>query len=353
MKKSSGLKITIFLYCLVIAGRAFALTPEEEQNIRVYEELSPAVVNITNTTVAYDFFYNPIPETGAGSGTIIDKQGHIVTNYHVVEGAQRLEVTLYDGSKYEASPVGGDPGNDLAVIKIDAPKEKLKPIPFGDSSALRVGQRVLAIGNPFGLERTLTVGIVSSLGRTMRAADNRLMRGIIQTDAAINPGNSGGPLLDYEGRMIGVNTAIFSPVGANIGIGFAIPVNTLKKVVPQLIVKGYVTRPWLGISGQDIDPSFAKVLELEDTGILIAEVFKDSPAHKAGLKGADSYTSLGNLLVAVGGDLITAMEGKPVKSMDDLNEHMEGFEVGQVISVKILRDNKPKTVKVTLEEMPR
>jgi putative serine protease PepD len=353
MKRSAVFKLTVFLCCFLITGTAGAFTPEEEQNIKIYQELSPSVVNITNTTVSYDFFYNPIPETGSGSGAIIDRVGRIVTNYHVVEGAQRLEVTLFDGSKYEASAVGGDPGNDLAVIKIDAPREKLKPVPFGDSTTLRVGQRVLAIGNPFGLERTLTVGIVSSLGRTMRAADDRLMRGIIQTDAAINPGNSGGPLLDYQGRMIGVTTAIFSPVGANVGIGFAIPINTVKEVVPQLIERGYVARPWLGISGQDIDTSFAKVLELGDTGILIAEVYTGSPADKAGLRGADSYTRLGNLLVAVGGDLITSIDGKPVNTMDEMDEYLEGLDIGKVVSVRILREGKEETVRVVLEEIPR
>ncbi len=338
--------------CVLGAYPACALSPDEEQNIKVYEEQSPSVVNITNTVVSYDFFYNPIPETGTGSGAIIDMAGHIVTNYHVVGGAQRLEVTLFDGSKYEARLVGGDPGNDLAIIKIDAPKDKLKPIPMGDSKGLKVGQKVLAIGNPFGLEGTLTVGIVSSLGRTMRAEDGRLMHGIIQTDAAINPGNSGGPLLDYGGRMIGLNTAIFSPVGANIGIGFAIPVNTVKDVVPELITKGYVARPWLGISGQDIDTSFAKVLELGDTGILIAEVFRDSPAHKAGLRGADSLTSLGNLIIAVGGDLITSISGKKVQSMDELDTVLEELEIGQVVTVKVLRKGRTRTIKLKLEEMP-
>ncbi|MBI5747315.1 MAG: trypsin-like peptidase domain-containing protein, partial [Nitrospirae bacterium] len=255
-----NLKIGIFLLVLFFPLTAQAFSPEEDANIKVYEGMSPGVVNIINTAVSYDFFFNPVPEGGTGSGSMIDKKGDILTNYHVVEGAQRLDVTLSDGSKWEAKVVGTDPSNDLAVIRIDVPQEKLKVIPLGDSSGLKVGQKVLAIGNPFGLERTLTIGIVSSLGRTMRATNGRLMREIIQTDAAINPGNSGGPLLNSDGKMIGVTSAIFSPIGANVGIGFAISVNVVKKVVPQLIEKGHVIRPWLGITGQDIDPELAKLL---------------------------------------------------------------------------------------------
>ncbi len=338
---------------LISASRSPALTPDEETNIRVYRETSPAVVNIVNTTVSYDFFYNPVPETGSGSGIIVDKKGHIITNYHVVEGAQRLDVTLHDGSKYRAVIKGIDPGNDIALIKIEAPAERLKPVVFGDSSSLKVGQKVLAIGNPFGLQNTLTVGIVSSLGRTMKSIDGRLMRGIIQTDAAINPGNSGGPLLDGEGRMIGINTAIFSPVGASVGIGFAVPVNTIKRILPQLIEKGYVSRPWLGIAGQSIDAETARVLGLDSPGVLIADVFKGSPADRAGLLGASRYLRLGNLLVAVGGDLIVAVNGREIESMDELNELMEGYSVGQTIELTVLRKGRKMKVKVRLDEMPR
>ncbi len=346
---SSGL----FLFLFLSSSGVSAITPEEETNIRIYREISPCVVNIVSTTISYDFFYNPIPETGAGSGVIFDRKGHIVTNYHVVEDAQRLDVTLSDGSKYEAEIVGIDPGNDIAVIRIKAPPDRLKPIPLGDSGSLMVGQKVLAIGNPFGLENTLTVGVVSSLGRTMKSVDGRLMHGIIQTDAAINPGNSGGPLLDGEGRMIGVNTAIFSPVGASIGIGFAIPVNTVKKVVPQLIEKGYVSRPWLGITGQSVDPQLAELLGLSSPGVLVAEVFMDSPADKAGLMGASRYLRIGNLLVAVGGDLIISFDNKKVESMDDLNEYISGHDVGDVVEVGVIRNGRETTLKVKLEEMPR
>lgn len=335
------------------AGQCLALSSDEEANIRVYEESGQSVVNIVSTTVSYDFFYNPVPSQGAGSGTIVDKRGYIVTNYHVIEDARGVDVTLFDGTKHKADVIGIDPGDDLAVLKIKAPQSKLRPVPMGDSQAIKVGQKVLAIGNPFGLEKTLTVGIISSLGRTMRASNGKLMGGIIQTDAAINPGNSGGPLLDSEGRMIGVNSAIFSPSGGNIGIGFAIPVNTVKRMLPQLIEKGYISRPWLGITGQSIDPADAQVLGLPAGGVLVADVFRGSPAEKSGLRGAKRNLRLGNLIIAYGGDLIVAVNGKPVKSMDDFNEHMDTFEVGAVISLKLYRDGVQMSLKVRLEEMPK
>lgn len=358
MARIKGNRALIRLFGIAIIANLFfpllsiALTPDEEANIRIYEEVGPSVVNIISTTISYDFFLNPVPEKGSGSGSIIDKNGHILTNFHVVENAKRLEVTLFDGTKWDATLVGSDISNDLAVIKIKAPQEKLRPIPFGDSSALKVGQKVLAIGNPFGLDRTLTVGIISSLGRTMRAPDGRLIRGVIQTDAAINPGNSGGPLLDSSGRMIGINNAIFSPVGANIGIGFAIPVNTAKKVVPQIIQKGYVSRPWVGITGQDIGSELAKVLKLPSTGVLIAKVEKDSPAQRAGLRGGSDLVVIGNLQIIVGGDLITAIDGKPIKNMDHLIEEIESRGIGKDIQLTILRNRKAMTIKVHLSEMP-
>ncbi|MBI5286088.1 MAG: trypsin-like peptidase domain-containing protein [Deltaproteobacteria bacterium] len=351
--KIQGLKSFIGLFmALLFPVSVYALSPEEEVNIKIYQQMGPSVVNIINTTISYDFFFNPIPESGTGSGSIIDKKGYILTNNHVVENAQRLEVTLYDGSKWEAKVVGTDPSNDIAVIKIDAPSDRLKTILFGDSSDIRVGQKVLAIGNPFGLERTLTVGIISSLGRTLRAANGRLMRGIIQTDAAINPGNSGGPLLDSDGRTIGINSAIFSPVGANVGIGFAIPVNTVKKVLSQLIEKGYVSRPWLGIMGQNIGPGLAGLLKLPSQGILIAEVVRGGPAEKVGIKGAKRVVAIGNLQLAIGGDLVVAINGKTIKSMDELSEVVESRLPGESLELTIIRDGKRMVVKVTLTESP-
>lgn len=355
MRTSSRIPLIICLvlaFSLSFAGLLHA-SSDEEENIRIYNEAGRSVVNITTTTVTYDFFYNPTPATGTGSGVIIDKAGDIVTNYHVIEGAKTLDVTLHDGTRYKGEVAGADPGSDLAVIRIKAPAEKLFPVTFADSSALRVGQKALAIGNPFGLEKTLTVGVVSSLGRTMRASSGRLMRGIIQTDAAINPGNSGGPLLNSSGRMIGVNTAIFSTVEGSIGIGFAIPANNVKKILPQLLSKGYVARAWLGISGQSIDAEDARALGISSGGILVADVFKGSPAEKAGLKGAVREVRIGNLVVAEGGDLITAIDGKTVKSMDELNDIMDDYETGRVVTLRLIRKSKTVFVKVRLAEMPR
>ena len=337
----------------LVPEAALCISADEGENIKVYDEAGQSVVNIVSSTVSYDFFYNPVPSTGSGSGVIVDRAGHIVTNYHVINGARELSVTLFDGSKFAAVAVGADPGNDLAVLKIKAPLNKLKPVSFGDSASLRVGQKALAIGNPFGLDKTLTVGIISSLGRTMRATNGRLIRDVIQTDAAINPGNSGGPLLNGDGKLIGVNTAIFSPVNGSIGIGFAIPANAVKKILPELIEKGYVRRPWLGISGQTIDERDAEPLGLGSAGVLIADVYKGAPAHKAGLKGSTRNVRLGNVIIATGGDLITAVNGMAVKSMDEFNGIMDSSEVGSTITVKILRDGKVRSITVRLEEMPR
>lgn len=353
MRKLLSAFVLLAIAILANPYQSFSLTADEGINIRIYREAAPSVVNIVTTAVSYDFFYNPIPSTGSGSGVIADRKGHIITNYHVINGARSLEVTLFDGSKYEAEAVGVDPGDDLAVIRIKAPASKLRPIEFGDSSALQIGQRAFAIGSPFGLEKTLTVGIVSSLGRTMRATTGRLIRGIIQTDAAINPGNSGGPLLDSSGRMIGVNTAIFSPVNGSIGIGFSIPVNTVKNSFPTLVSKGYVSRPWLGITGQNIDATDANLLNLKSSGVLIADVFQGSPAEKAGLKGADANVRLGNVIVATGGDLIISINGRIIGTMDELNALMDTLEPGETVMLKVLRGKKELFIKAKLEEMPR
>lgn len=352
-------RVSALTYCMVLIVAVFtarplsALTADEDENTRIYGEAGRSVVNIVTTSVSYDFFYNPAPSTGSGSGVIVDRLGHIVTNYHVIDGAKSIDVTLFDASRYKAEVVGEDPGSDIAVLKINALEAKLTPVAFGDSSNLKVGQKALAIGNPFGLERTLTVGVVSSLGRTMRAPNGRLIRGIVQTDAAINPGNSGGPLLNSSGRMIGVNTAIFSTVEGSIGIGFAIPVNSVKKVLPQLLSKGYVARAWLGISGQSIDAEDAGILGLPSAGVLVAEIFRDSPAEKAGLKGAVRNVRIGNLVIAEGGDLVTAVDGRPLKSMDEFNDIMEDYEAGRTVTLRITRNRKVVFVKVRLDEMPR
>jgi len=349
-------KATLLLgsFLLWMPASTVALVPEEEVNVRIYRELSSGVVNIATAAFNDDFFLSPIPGRGTGSGSIIDRQGHILTNHHVVEKAEQIQVTLADGGKFPARLTGVDPNNDLAVIQIDAPPERLTVIPIGSSSDLVVGQKVLAIGNPFGLDRTLTVGVVSSLGRSIRAQNGRLIRGIIQTDAAINPGNSGGPLLDTNGRLIGINSAIFSPGGGNIGIGFAIPADTAQQVVPQLIAHGHVSRPWLGVSGQDITPEIAKALSLSaPRGVLISQVIKESPAEKAGLRGGRVSVQVYNQRMIVGGDLITGIEGEEMKGMEALTHFIEGKSPGDILHITVLRDGEPHELEVILQESPR
>jgi S1-C subfamily serine protease len=333
---------------------AVAFTPDEEINIRVYRAASPAVVNITTTAMAYDFFLNPVPKEGTGSGAIIDRSGHILTNFHVIEGARRLEVTLADGSKWPARPVGADPSNDLAVIKTDAPAEKLTVIPLGDSSKLIVGQKVLVIGNPFGLDRTLTVGIVSSLGRSIRAENGRLIRGIIQTDAAINPGNSGGPLLNSSGEIVGVSTAIFSPSGGSVGVGFAVAINTAKRIIPDLINRGYVARPYLGMAGHEVFPALAQALRLPvKEGIMVVEVTPGSPAQRAGIRGGDRAVQVGNMIVRVGGDIITEVDQVKVRTFEELSDFIDTKRPGDTVTLTFHRQGKLNIVEVRLRERPQ
>jgi putative serine protease PepD len=271
-----------------------------------------------------------------------------------VADAQKLEVTLGDGSKWPAKLVGSDPDNDLAVIKIDAPREKLKIISMGDSRNLKIGQKVLAIGNPFGLQRTLTTGIISSLGRTIRSAVGTLIEDVIQTDAAINPGNSGGPLLNSDGEIIGINSAILSPSGGSVGIGFAIPVNTAKRVVPELLTKGYVTYPWIGATIQSLVPEIAKYRKLEiERGAMIAEVVKGGPADKAGLKGGNQRVQVGNMIVLVGGDIVVKADQHDVKTNDELIRYIREKKPGDTILLKVFRKDAFIEVKVTLGERPR
>jgi len=336
-----------------------AFDAAEQVVIHVYETVGPAVVNITSRTYTYDFFFNLVPQEGTGSGFVYDDQGHIVTNYHVVEGAKEIEVALADGTKVAGKVVGADPSNDLAVIAVDVPAEKLHPVTLGDSSILRVGQRVIAIGNPFGLERTLTTGVVSSLGRIIQSPDNRFIGEIIQTDAAINPGNSGGPLLDSRGRVIGVNTQILSPSRASAGIGFAIPVNTVKRVVPELIAKGYYRHPWLGVELFDITPEEARALRHAglpipvDEGVLIVGVYPDGPADRAGLRGGTQQVRMGNLLLPIGGDIIVGVDGRRMTNQRDLTVYLESkTRVGQKIRLEIQRGDEKRTVTVTLGERP-
>jgi S1-C subfamily serine protease len=353
LRRLTRVSLAILLF-LSSTEYVFSVTEDEKNNITVYEKVADGVVNVTSTAVQMDFFFNAFPTQGSGSGSIIDTRGHILTNYHVVENAQKLEVTLADESKWQARLVGSDPDNDLAVIRIEAPKEKLKVIPMGDSRQLRIGQKVLAIGNPFGLQRTLTTGIISSLGRTIRSDTGTLREDIIQTDAAINPGNSGGPLLNSEGEIIGINSAIISPSGGSVGIGFAIPVNTAKRVIPELIAKGYVTYPYIGATIQTLIPEDAKPLKLKvDRGALIAIVEKGGPADKAGLKGGSQKIQIGNRIVVAGGDLVVKVDQHDVKTNDELIRYIREKKPGDTIVLHVYRKGDFIDVKVTLGERPR
>jgi len=346
--------ILIFLITLLSVERAFPITEDEKNNIGVYEKVADGVVNVTSTAVQMDLFFNAFPTQGSGSGSIIDAKGHILTNHHVVANAQKLEVTLADGSKWPAKLVGSDPDSDLAVIQIDAPKEKLKAIPMGNSKNLKIGQKVLAIGNPFGLQRTLTTGIVSSLGRTIRSDVGTLIEDVIQTDAAINPGNSGGPLLNSDGEIIGINSAILSPSGGNVGIGFAVPVNTAKRVIPELLSKGYVTYPWIGATIQSLIPEIAKYLKLKiERGAMIAEVVKGGPAEKAGLKGGNEKIQVGNMIAMVGGDIVVKVDQHDVKTNDELIRYIREKKPGDTMLLNVFRKGDFVDVKLTLGERPR
>jgi len=330
------------------------LTPEEEIVIGVHRAAGPGVVFVTSTVLNQDFFFRVMPERGTGSGFIIDDRGYILTNSHVVENADTLEVTLADKSKVPAKLVGRDSNSDIAVIKISVPKEKLSPLKLGDSSQLQVGQLAIAIGNPFGLERTVTKGVVSAVGRTLKSETGRQIRNVIQTDAAINPGNSGGPLLNSRGEVIGINTAMFTPSGGSVGIGFAVPINTAKALLPQLLARGRASHPWLGISGLDITPNVARTLSLPASeGVLIAQVTPNGPAAKAGLRGSQRRMRVGNVMVGVGGDIITSLDGEKIASVDDLTAFLdERKKAGDEVRVEVLRDGKPMAVMIRLGELP-
>jgi S1-C subfamily serine protease len=332
-----------------------SLSPDEQVNVRVYARVSPGVVNITSTVVEYDFFFSPYAREGTGSGCILDKEGHILTNFHVIADAQNLEVSLPDHTKYRAKIVGTDKQNDLAVIQlVGAPPARLVPIEFGDSSRLRVGQKVLAIGNPFRLQNTLTVGIVSSLGRTIQTQSGYLVDNVIQTDAAINPGNSGGPLLNTLGEMVGINTSIFTTSGGNIGIGFAVPSNTVRRIVPDLIKEGRVLRPWLGIEGYAITDDLAEALELPvKQGILVAKVFRGSSADNAGIRGANQIAIFYNERILAGGDVITEVDGRKVGSMEDLRLALENKRPGDTAQITMYRGRTLSRKQVLLAEQAR
>ena len=345
--------LAIALAWVVCAPSAWSLTRDEENNVEIYRRLNAGVVNITSRAVAYDFFFNPIPSDSSGSGFVFDSHGHILTNHHVVKGAQRLEVGLSDGTKWPASLAGADPLTDLAVLQIKAPTEELTALPLGDSSALQVGQKVLAIGNPFGLEHSLSAGIISSLRKVVKTGQTEI-EDVIQTDAAINPGNSGGPLLDSEGRVIGINTAIFTPSGGSVGVGFAIPINTAKRVVAEILARGYVPYAYLGAETQTLTPTVARALKLPvERGAMVVRVWEDSPAAKAGLKGGTQQVVIGNAIVIIGGDVVVGVDGRRITTSDELRRLTRKRRPGDMMRLEILRQGKQEDVAVKLGERPR
>ncbi len=334
------------------AGLDFA----ERRIVDVYERLAPSVVSITTQVLRRDFFFNAVPEEGAGSGFVLDKQGRIVTNYHVVQGAERIEVSFGDQLVVPATVVGFDQRNDIAVLQVEVAPDLLFPVALGVSASLQVGQRAIAIGNPFGqFGRTLTTGVISALGRTLEGSDGRTITGVIQTDAAINQGNSGGPLLDSAGRVIGVNSAIFSPTGTNTGVGFAVPVDTLRRILPDLIKFGRYRHPWLGVRyAYNLTPGFAEVLKLPiASGLLLIQIYDRSPLAVAGAQGATQEVIIGNQRVYTGGDILVAVAGEPVTSLDQLETLLENrFQVGDAVQVTLLRNGSYAEVEVTLQEEP-
>lgn len=319
-----------------------ALNTAELQLIEQFERLSPSVVYVTNLgirRVGFSRDVTSIPQ-GTGSGFVWDKNGTIVTNFHVIKGAQNVEVTLSDGSVWEAKPVGFEPEKDLAVMDIDAPADKLFPIPIGRSSTLKVGQSVLAIGNPFGLDHTLTTGVISGLDREIRSPAKRPIQGVIQTDAAINPGNSGGPLLDSGGRLIGMNTAIYSPSGAYAGIGFAVPVDTIGRMIPELLKYGKVTKPGLGVT----IASTAVTRRLNIDGVLVLNVIENGPAAKVGLRPTTRNAN-GHVMW---GDILIRIDDKQLSNIDDLYRYLDLKKVGDTVKVEYLRDNQVFQTEITL-----
>jgi len=334
----------------------------EAQVVAVYDLTHQAVVNISTISYAYDFFFRPVPQEGTGSGFFYDSEGHIVTNYHVVEGAEEVTVTLADGRTYPATVVGVDPTNDLAVIQIEpeAGETLPEPIPLADSDNLQVGEFVIAIGNPFGQTGTLTIGVISALGRIIESPDGRFIGEAIQTDAAINPGNSGGPLLDLQGRLIGVNSQIISPSKASAGIGFAVPSNTVRRVVPQLIAHGRYPHPWMGIDPLALTPELAEAFRKAgwdapvDHGLLVMQVADGGPADRAGIRGGDRILRMGSYRIPVGGDIITAIDGEAMTNYKVLVAYLETYtEVGQTVKVTFIRNGKEQTVSLTLAERPQ
>ncbi len=333
-------------------------TQDERENIDVYERLNSGVVNVTTEVVSINWFLEPVPrEGGSGSGSIIDERGYVLTNYHVIENAFKVFVSLADGSRFEGSVIGSDPENDLAVVKFEPPKGmRLTVIPYGESATLKVGQKVLAIGNPFGLERTLTRGIVSGLGRPVQQDSKTIIRDMIQTDASINPGNSGGPLLNARGELIGVNTMIYSPSGGSVGVGFAVPVSTAKRVVPDLIKYGMVKRGWIDAEYVQLFPALIDYMKEKgspvpiDKGLLISSVRRGTNADRSGLKGGTTAVRYYQSVFNVGGDIIVSVDGMPISSIADLYSALEDNKPGDSVSVQYYRGSKLSSATISLSD---
>lgn len=331
------------------------LTESERNNIRIYESLNEGVVHITSISLTYNWFLDPIPQEGTGSGSIIDRDGHIVTNHHVIKNADNVLVTLANGTEYRGDILGVDQESDLAVIRI-RPASPLVAIPLGSSAGLRVGQKVLAIGNPFALDRTLTTGVVSGLGRAVRVESGLIIGNMIQTDASINPGNSGGPLLNSRGEMIGINTIIRSKSGESIGIGFAVPIDSARRVVDELIKYGKVRRGWIDIShGVQLFPALARLNGSDvSKGILVSKVSPGSNAQEAGFRGGDPerYVRYQMRQVYLGGDVITAVDGMTISSLADLYNALEDNKPGETVEAVVRRGRREVVLTVVLSDRP-
>ena len=327
---------------------------DELLNIDIYQRLNQGVVNITTEVVAYNWFLEPVPrEGGSGSGSIIDSRGYVLTNRHVVQNAYKVKITLYDGTQYDGEVIGTDAENDLAVVKFNPGDKDLVTIPMGRSADLKVGQKVLAIGNPFGYERTLTTGIVSGLGRPVRTSNDLIIRDMIQTDASINPGNSGGPLINSFGEMIGINSMIYSPSGGSVGIGFSVSVDTARRVVPDLMKYGSVRRGWIDIVPVQLFPQLVRYADLPVTkGILVSRVIENGNAETAGIRGGNTAVRYGRSTIYLGGDVIIEVDDMPIESLVDLYGALEDNKPGEKVNVVILRGKSRKEFELVLSERP-
>jgi len=334
-----------------VSARDAGLTDDESINVRVYRAVAPAVANILTKATEYDFFMDPVPVEGAGSGFVVDPRGYILTNFHVVQDAQSIEVVLGDQSHYAAKFIGADQRNDVALIKVEPKGKALVALELGDSSKLQVGQKVLAIGNPFGFQSTLTTGVVSALGRTVQTSQSTFIDEAIQTDAAINRGNSGGPLLNSHGEVIGINSAIYTPSGTTAGIGFAIPINTAKRIEHDLITEGRVREAFLGVQTLSVGGWLSQALDLPvQEGLLVEAVTRGGPAAQAGLHGGNQQALAGMQQITIGGDVIVAIDGQPIANQSDMNLVLNRHRPGDTVKVALYRGGKKMELPVKLGE---